>query len=89
MPNRSSKRDFSQIAFAIVQQAAGETPLEPPASSVSEDTARQVMREMGRRGGLKGGKARAESLSKKRKKEIATLAAKSRWSKKNEETERK
>jgi hypothetical protein len=32
-------------------------------------------------GGLKGGKARAESLSSKRRSEIATLAAKKRWKK--------
>jgi len=34
-----------------------------------------------RRGGLKGGKARSASLSKKRRAEIATKAAKARWAK--------
>jgi len=37
---------------------------------------------LGRRGGLKGGKARAASLSAGRRSEIASAAAKSRWSKK-------
>jgi hypothetical protein len=34
---------------------------------------------LGRLGGLKGGKARALSLSKKRRQEIARIAAKGRW----------
>ena len=37
--------------------------------------------ELGRLGGLKGGKARAEKLSPERRKEIATQAAKKRWEK--------
>jgi hypothetical protein len=36
---------------------------------------------LGRLGGLKGGKARAASLSAKKRKEIAPKAAKMRWSK--------
>ena len=38
---------------------------------------------LGRLGGSKGGKARAEKLSSKKRKEIATKAAKVRWSKKS------
>ncbi|OHB82914.1 MAG: hypothetical protein A3J73_06030 [Planctomycetes bacterium RIFCSPHIGHO2_02_FULL_38_41] len=34
---------------------------------------------LGRLGGLKGGKARAEKLSAKKRKEIAQKAAKARW----------
>jgi hypothetical protein len=37
---------------------------------------------LGRLGGLKGGKARAEKLSAKRRKAIAQKAAKTRWDKK-------
>lgn len=37
---------------------------------------------LGRRGGLKGGRARAESLSPERRREIARAAANARWSKK-------
>jgi hypothetical protein len=36
---------------------------------------------LGRLGGLKGGPARAKTLSKKRRKEIAKEAAKARWKK--------
>ena len=37
---------------------------------------------LGRRGGLKGGRARANSLSAERRSEIAKLAAAARWSRK-------
>ena len=37
--------------------------------------------ELGRRGGLKGGKARAEKLSAKKRVEIARKAAQARWGK--------
>ncbi|MGH2510351.1 MAG: histone H1, partial [Ktedonobacteraceae bacterium] len=36
---------------------------------------------LGRRGGLKGGKARADKLSPERRSEIAKKAAKKRWGK--------
>jgi hypothetical protein len=35
--------------------------------------------ELGRRGGLKGGRARAQRLSPSRRREIARLAARARW----------
>lgn len=38
---------------------------------------------LGRRGGLKGGRARAEALSPERRKEIARKAAAARWGKKD------
>jgi hypothetical protein len=43
--------------------------------------------ELGRLGGKKGGKARAEKLSPERRKEIARKAAKARWAKKKQEDE--
>ena len=39
--------------------------------------------EHARRGGLKGGKARAEALSPKQRAEIAKIAAEARWKKKS------
>lgn len=47
----------------------------------------RVAQELGRRGGLKGGKARSEKLSSERKSEIARKAAKARWAKKREQEE--
>jgi hypothetical protein len=87
MPKRSStppaKRDFSQIAFDIVAQATGQQP-KPDAQVISnaldnEDLRKQVMREMGSRGGKKGGAARAASMSPEKRAEIAQKAATARW----------
>lgn len=41
-------------------------------------------KEYARKGGLKGGPARAKKLSAKKRKEIAKKAAKTRWSKKTD-----
>ncbi len=43
--------------------------------------------ELGRLGGLKGGKARAEKLTPEQRKEIARKAAKARWDKKRQQEE--
>lgn len=73
MPKRSSK-DLNETAFSVMQQATGQAKPEPKPEKNPAAVA------LGRLGGLKGGKARAERLSTKRKKEIAKLAAVSRWS---------
>jgi len=44
-----------------------------------EDTKRDPGTEANRKGGLKGGKARADSMTPERRKEIAKKAAESRW----------
>ena len=44
-----------------------------------EDTTRDPGTEANRKGGLKGGKARAKALSAEKRKEIAEKAAKARW----------
>jgi hypothetical protein len=73
---RSSKlpKDPNQLAYEIVRLST-EGPEAPKRSAISE-----YLAEIGRKGGLKGGKARAKKLSAKRKKEIARKAAKTRWS---------
>jgi hypothetical protein len=76
MRNRSSKTlDVNQFAKSIVDQAVANVPkIDRP-----EKNAAAV--ELGRRGGLKGGVARAAKLSAKKRKEIAKKAAAARWSK--------
>lgn len=72
MPKRSSK-DENQIAASMlgqVMQSAEASPEKNPAAVA-----------LGRLGGLKGGKARAEVLSAKRRREIAQKAAQKRWEK--------
>lgn len=69
-------RDLNQLAAAIVAEATGQVP-PPPAEEV--DPIRAAARELGRRGGLIGGKARAAKLSAKKRKEIARKGARARW----------
>jgi hypothetical protein len=61
--------DLNRLATRIVKQAT-EPEDEPPAT---------VAQINGRRGGLKGGKARAKKLSADQRSEIARKAAKARW----------
>lgn len=85
MPKRSRKedQDINRIAKRIVGEATEDyTEKEPPKKEKSEKNPAAVA--LGRLGGLKGGKARAEKLSAKRRKEIAKKAAKARWKKKKE-----
>jgi len=77
MPNRSSKtgvkKDFAETAFRVMQEATGQ--IVPPEQPKKNPAAV----ELGRLGGLKGGKARAASLSAKKRKQIAKKAAIARW----------
>ena len=67
------EHDFSVTAFRVVREATGQ--IEPKPTKTFDAVG------MGRRGGLKGGKARAASLTSARRVEIAKKAAQARWSK--------
>jgi hypothetical protein len=70
--------DPNQITFSVVQQATGQIPkIEPPKAPEKNPAAVTL----GRLGGLKGGKARAESLTPAKRKAIAKKAAEARWKK--------
>jgi len=69
---KKAKRDFAQNALRVVEISTGE-PLNP-----SEKNSAAVA--LGRLGGLKGGKARAAKLTESRRREIASNAARKRWS---------
>lgn len=80
MPKRSSKArpsDPNQLGKLIVALSLGEAD-EPttPAADTGKDPAAVAL---GRKGGLKGGAARAKALSAKKRSEIAKKAAKARW----------
>ncbi len=63
-------RDTNQLASMVVKRATGQpVELEP-----SEPQKHALAVELGRRGGLKGGKARKARLSKRRRSEIARKA---------------
>lgn len=72
-------KDIAQLAHQIVQEATQEIKEEPKLIQIQEKNPAAVA--LGRLGGLKGGKVRAERLSPKKRKEIARKAAKSRWNK--------
>ncbi len=77
MPKRSSSPDLNQLAAQIVEQSTGGN-----AERSVNTTKNPAAVALGRLGGLKGGKARAKSLSSKRRKQIARDAALRRWDKK-------
>jgi hypothetical protein len=78
MPKRSSKkkniRDTNLLAAHIIEQATGEPTLKP-----EDSTKNPYAVELGRLGGKKGGRARAEKLTPERRSEIAKKAAQARW----------
>jgi len=67
--------DLSQLAKSIVDKATGNEDNEKPFKN-------EAAVALGRLGGLKGGRARANSLTPERRKEIAKKAAEKRWGKK-------
>jgi hypothetical protein len=77
MPKRSSNaepEDVNEIAARVVGQATGNGKSEKPKKNPAAVS-------LGRLGGKKGGKARAEKLSAERRQEIAREAANRRWNK--------
>lgn len=80
MPKRSSihraPQDESQLAKSIVDELTIDIDEQEPKPEKNPAAVA-----LGRLGGLKGGKARAEKLSPKKRREIAKKAAKARWKK--------
>lgn len=72
---KKQEHDFSVRAFKVVQEATGQTEPE----TEKQKTFDAVV--LGRKGGLKGGKARAEKLTPEQRSEIARKAARARWGK--------
>ena len=70
-------RDPIQLGKLIVDIATGQV------EDRVEDGKNTAAVELGRRGGLKGGKARWAKLTPEQRSEAATLAAQARWRKKN------
>lgn len=79
MPKRSSRQeDANQAAYRVVREAVSDDSTPPAPSRVKKNPAAVAL---GRRGGLKGGKARAAKLSKEERSAIAKKAARTRWDK--------
>jgi hypothetical protein len=81
MPERSRKRptDPNALAKQLVDEATGEAPSVDP--DEGKDPAAVAL---GRKGGLKGGKARAAKMTPAERAESARKAAQARWNKASE-----
>ena len=80
MPDRSRKRrpvDLNALAASIVSDVTDEDKTDQPADDGKDPAAVAL----GRRGGLKGGRARADRLTPEQRSEIARKAAAVRWKK--------
>lgn len=79
MPERSSRKrrpaDLNKLAASIVADATSEEPDDPYQGKDANAV------ELGRKGGLVGGRARAEKLTPEQRSEIARKAAAARWHK--------
>ena len=73
-------RDPNQLAKRILDIASGEVE-DRETPSLADDGKDPAAVALGRKGGLKGGRARADSLSPDERKKIASDAANRRWRK--------
>jgi hypothetical protein len=70
-------RDPNQLAKSIIDIATGQKPdRDPTPEEQGKDPAAVAL---GRKGGLKGGNARAAKLSPEQRKEMAQKAVNTRW----------
>ncbi len=78
MPDRSRNRprDLNELAKRLVDEATGDAPADEPATEPEKDPAAVAL---GRRGGLKGGKARAQKMTAEERSASARRAARARW----------
>jgi hypothetical protein len=89
MAKRKTSSDVNVTAFETLMAVTGEaihTPRNGKPTKKSPQPLLPVKKNpaavaLGRLGGLKGGKARAEKLSSRKRQAIARKAAKARWSK--------
>lgn len=81
MPERSRRpRDVNELAAQIVAEAVGDEP--PFDQDAGKDPAAVAL---GRKGGLKGGKARAAKMTPEERSAAAKMAAAARWSRREVE----
>lgn len=74
-------RDLNELAASIVQSATSDEPTEE--EQPTDDGKNPHAVALGRLGGKKGGKRRAEKLTPEQRSEIARIAAEARWKKRS------
>jgi hypothetical protein len=77
MAKRRKSEDVNEIAFRVVR----ESTLAPIPITAAKKRKNPAAVALGRLGGKKGGRARANKLDPARRREIASDAAKARWHK--------
>ena len=77
MQKRSRKGDTNQVAFRVFKESVSE-PIPITSAKKRKNPAAVAL---GRLGGKKGGRARADKLDPARRREIASDAARARWNK--------
>ena len=87
MVKKTKSTDVNVTAFEILKAVTGEPAESPRNGKPAKKSPKPPIPvknpaavALGRLGGLKGGKARANSLTPKQRKDIAKKAAESRWS---------
>ena len=86
-PSRKKRpADFNQRAYQVFQEAIGEVPPDEPPPAVEAKPEAEPKPEkdpaavaLGRKGGLKGGPARATKLTAEERSAVGKKAAKVRW----------
>jgi hypothetical protein len=85
LPRDSNQRAYEIVRLSVEEPEEPETPIEPTPAIEEPKKERSAISEylstIGRKGGLKGGKVRAEKLTAERRSEIARKAAATRWKK--------
>ena len=76
-PERKLRPDVAETAYRVMREATGQAPKSVPYNERTTKNPDAVAR--GRKGGEKGGKARAESMSPEQRRIVAEAGAKARW----------
>lgn len=91
MPKRLSidestrkQTDFNQSAFPSMKEPPKETEPALPSRPIVSKAISKVMAQMGSKGGKIGGKRRLETMTAEQRSQVASDAAKARWTKKKE-----
>ena len=78
MSKRPKNLDLNQLAKRIVDESTGEVKPEEDDKDEDKDPAAVAL---GRKGGLKGGKARAANMTPEQRSDAAKKAVNARWDK--------
>jgi hypothetical protein len=80
--HRRQPQDVNQAAHMLVRQSTANVESGAPIAGAVPTSISEYMASIGRKGGKIGGKRRLSTLSEKKRKAIASAAAKARWQRK-------